>query len=323
LWGLGLPLGILAWTGFVFMAWRMLKGEWKKHILLWGWTAAYFAWQSIQWNSTLRYQLPIYPLLAIIAAWFVFGIYERGKQPLDSTARTTANRVWRWVGLGIGALVLLASAIWAYAFMGIYPAEHTRISAARWLIQEMPGPITLPIEQVDGSFNQPLPFEEGAIIRAGLPYARGFTPHVSGQLSRIHLPHVVDKKALSDPTVFSVEISSAAGEGTAIASGQEDIAHKVGLNESELYILLDESAPISAAQTYYLTIDVNDGDTDLEVCSPVKLLFQPGQEGEPNQIDLQQICIGRDQFPLILSYTAQVDSSLMGIAFTFTEFREP
>ncbi len=41
-WGLGLPLGILAWAGFLWMGWRMLKGEWRQHILLWGWTAILF-----------------------------------------------------------------------------------------------------------------------------------------------------------------------------------------------------------------------------------------------------------------------------------------
>ena len=73
LWGLGLPLGILAWAGFLYMGWRILKGEWR-HALLWGWTALYFLWQSLQFNPTMRYQLPIYPLLAMMAAWFVFEL---------------------------------------------------------------------------------------------------------------------------------------------------------------------------------------------------------------------------------------------------------
>ncbi|MGZ6347031.1 MAG: glycosyltransferase family 39 protein, partial [Anaerolineales bacterium] len=68
-WGLGLPLGILAWVGFLWMGWRMLKGDWRQHFLLWSWTAIYFVWQSLQYNPTMRYQLPIYPLLAMMAAW--------------------------------------------------------------------------------------------------------------------------------------------------------------------------------------------------------------------------------------------------------------
>jgi hypothetical protein len=70
IWGLGLPLGILAWIGFLYMGWRIFKGEWR-HALLWGWTAAYFLWQSLQFNPTMRYQLPIYPMLAMMAAWVV------------------------------------------------------------------------------------------------------------------------------------------------------------------------------------------------------------------------------------------------------------
>ena len=60
LWGLGLPLGILAWAGFAVMAWRILKGE-LQHAVLWGWTGLYFGWQSLVFNPTMRYQLPVYP----------------------------------------------------------------------------------------------------------------------------------------------------------------------------------------------------------------------------------------------------------------------
>jgi len=70
-WGLGLPLGILAWSGFLWMAWRIFRGE-LRHILLWGWTAAYLAGSHSPLNPTMRYQLPIYPLLCMMAAWFVF-----------------------------------------------------------------------------------------------------------------------------------------------------------------------------------------------------------------------------------------------------------
>jgi hypothetical protein len=49
------------------MGWRVVKGEWK-HALLWGWTAFYFIWQSLQFNPTMRYQLPVYPLLGMMAA---------------------------------------------------------------------------------------------------------------------------------------------------------------------------------------------------------------------------------------------------------------
>jgi hypothetical protein len=76
-WGLGLPLGLLAWAGFMWMGVRMLKGEWRKYALLWGWTLLYFAWQSLNFSRSMRYQLPVYPTLAIIAAWAIFALWSQ------------------------------------------------------------------------------------------------------------------------------------------------------------------------------------------------------------------------------------------------------
>lgn len=43
-WGLGLPLGLLASAGFLWMGWRILRGRWREYGLLWAWTGAYFLW---------------------------------------------------------------------------------------------------------------------------------------------------------------------------------------------------------------------------------------------------------------------------------------
>jgi len=68
IWGLGIPFGLLAWSGYAWMGWKIFsKRAWNPHLVMWVWTGLYFAWQSWQWNSMMRYQLPIYPLLAIFA----------------------------------------------------------------------------------------------------------------------------------------------------------------------------------------------------------------------------------------------------------------
>ena len=46
-WGLGVPLGILAFVGFLWAGWRMLKGDWPRHVVLWLWGGFYFVWQSL------------------------------------------------------------------------------------------------------------------------------------------------------------------------------------------------------------------------------------------------------------------------------------
>ncbi|MCE7861785.1 MAG: hypothetical protein DYG86_18615, partial [Chloroflexi bacterium CFX2] len=91
-WGLGLPLGILAWAGFLYMGWRILKGEYR-HLLLWGWTAFYFTWQSLQFNATMRYQLPIYPLLCMMSPSKAFTCATRlAWRPRVGCSRTCHHR---------------------------------------------------------------------------------------------------------------------------------------------------------------------------------------------------------------------------------------
>ncbi len=78
-WGLGLPLGLLACAGFLWMGWRIARGQWKNHLMLWAWSGIYFAWQSLSFTSSMRYLMLIYPSLAIIAAWAVVELWDRGK----------------------------------------------------------------------------------------------------------------------------------------------------------------------------------------------------------------------------------------------------
>ena len=185
-WGLGLPLGILAWAGFLLMGWRIIKGEWK-HLLLWGWTAFYFLWQSFQFNPTMRYQLPIYPLLAMMAAWFIF---ELASWKVETFKRVNLPAIFASV---IGVTVLVLTSVWAFAFQSIYLRDEPRIAASRWIFQNAPGPVNLQIETVDsGRYNQPLPVASNTLISPGVPYTLTFVPKHSGELSGVVLGHAFD-----------------------------------------------------------------------------------------------------------------------------------
>ena len=178
-WGLGLPLGILAWIGFLYMGWRILKGEWR-HALLWGWTAAYFVWQSLQFNPTMRYQLPIYPLLAMMAAWVVFE-----KLPITNYRLRTAYSVLR---ISLAVIVIGLTAAWAFAFQSIYTREEPRIAASRWIYQNVPGPINLHIETSEGeAYNQPLPIQPETAVNSSSPYDISFIARTDGLLTSISL----------------------------------------------------------------------------------------------------------------------------------------
>jgi hypothetical protein len=180
LWGLGLPLGILAWAGFILMAARLFKGE-LRHALLWGWTAVYFVWQSLAFNPTMRYQLPIYPLLHD-GGWFSSSCGPPGATGAPPPSAFPAS--------GSSPAVSLTAA-WAYAFTRIYTRPVTRVAATRWIYQNVPGPVNLRIQGEDGSqYQQPLPFGSGGLISEESPYTHLFAANASGALREIYLPHI-------------------------------------------------------------------------------------------------------------------------------------
>ena len=63
-----------------------------------------FRWQSLQFNPTMRYQLPIYPLLAMMAAWFVFELARLDVQRASKRVRISPR--FSAGVLGISVVVL-------------------------------------------------------------------------------------------------------------------------------------------------------------------------------------------------------------------------
>jgi len=224
LWGLGLPLGLLAWAGF-FWAGRCafvqlrnrriepsrqspwendaygsaplyndLGAGWRRHALIWSWTGFYFIWLSLTFNPTMRYLLPIYPTLAIYAAWLVLWLFDHGRSKQINRIIPAVLRPSAFIygSVSLGVVALLATFAWAFAFTRIYTRPVTRIAASRWVYQNIPGPVNLHIQTEDGVYNQPLPVFEGQVIQAGQPLSIPFTPKAGGRLTEITLPHVVD-----------------------------------------------------------------------------------------------------------------------------------
>jgi len=146
-WGLGIPLGLLAWFGLAILAVFKKGKESAKFWYLALWTIFYFLWQEIQYTRSMRYQMLVYPTLVIIAAFFIDILWEKGNdfiaksQKKIGEALTVASHV-----LGIGTL--MATLLWAFAFTRIYSRPVTRIQASYWIYQNVPGPINLQIEIV-------------------------------------------------------------------------------------------------------------------------------------------------------------------------------
>jgi YYY domain-containing protein len=178
LWGMGIPAGVAAWLGWLvagigFFRLAMSGGRaalWRKPVLaalvLWVWIAAYFGWMGGQFTLYLRYMLPISVPLVVFAAWLLAGPRQSAPLPSGSSLQAQAEEPEKRKGRALQkpdwptllarfalVVVILGTFAWAYAFTRIYTREHSRITAARWLLQHAPAGATITHE----SWDDPLP----------------------------------------------------------------------------------------------------------------------------------------------------------------------
>ncbi|MEK6223133.1 MAG: hypothetical protein N2D54_12885, partial [Chloroflexota bacterium] len=185
LWGQGISFGIISWAGFLWMGCKILKGEWHKHIILWGWTAFYFTWQSLAFNPTMRYQLPVYPALAVFGGWFVVRLW-------DWVSAQTQWKVWsrrliRPAVVLLGGAAVGLTVLWGLAFAQIYTRPVTRVAASEWIYENIPGPINLMVETDAGLQQQPVSFPYVLVVREGVHYTANFTPLREGTFTQVIL----------------------------------------------------------------------------------------------------------------------------------------
>ncbi|MEX2143440.1 MAG: DUF2298 domain-containing protein [Anaerolineales bacterium] len=193
-WGLGWPLALVCLAGFGWVGWRIYKGDWRKPVVvLWGWGAFYFLWQSIAFNPTMRYFLPFYPALVICGAWGLIRLWDAG----GSRTKARGNRGIQWQAWArpaaalAGVVAVLGAALWAWAFVQIYRQDVSRLEATRWIYQNLPGPITMTVMQEGRQAHDPLPVSYQQIISPEAPYFTNYFPREDGVLTQVAFKHVL------------------------------------------------------------------------------------------------------------------------------------
>lgn len=278
-WGLGLPLGVLAWAGFGLLAWYMLRNraEWTRHALLWGWVALYFGWQTLQFNPTMRYSLPIYPLLVIFAAFALFELLRAHRAALRFTA---------W---GLMVFTLLATAVYAFAFINIYREPITRVAASRWIYQNVPGPLMLAIQPQDGAatFNQPLSLPYDNLIRPNLPLVTSFVPRQAGTLQNIVIGQIVDKQAAPGEISLALLLTDAPDSAIPLATATLNLTFNGQAQTNEpLSFRIEPPLTLTAGQTIYLRLIVPLSAATVPVTARLELPFTGELETFSQAIDL-------------------------------------
>lgn len=199
LWGIGLPMAIVAWGGIIWTGIKLFKTKLahektRTHLLLWVWTVFYFLWQSTSFNPTMRYQLQIYAPLAVFSGWCVVKLLDL---PLKNQA------IWKKIlyitGKVVASFAIIGSIIWGLAFANIYTEDEPRYLASLWIVQNVPGAITLPIQTSQTeTYNQQIGIPQGYIFQNDNPYSFTIVAHESGEIQEINLYNLQTIELLED-----------------------------------------------------------------------------------------------------------------------------
>jgi hypothetical protein len=283
-WGMGLPLGVAAWLSFAVALWQVLRNgkNWQAHLLPLVWAGGYFLFMGTRWVKSVRYFLPIYPFLCLLAAW---GLLELWKW-----ASIKKNRSGRPARMGFAAMLmgitLFGSLVWANAFVdAVYRNNHTRIQAARWIYQNVPGPIQLSLENSEGIvWTEPVNGPENLRINQFNFHSQSFMLPVSGRLLQILLPKV----HVTQPGTMRVVIAND-------PQGKMPLAEAIlatGAAGGELTAGFDQ-VQLQAGVPYYVVISAESGGSI--IISRVVIANEHWDEGLPMPFD------GHDPFGQLYS----------------------
>jgi YYY domain-containing protein len=306
LWGMGLPMGLAALAGFLWMGWKIVRGEWQTHILLWAWTGLYSFWQGVAWVRAMRYQMLIYPSAAILAAWFLFQVWKWAR------VRKAPRISWaRILSIALIVLTIGGTFAWAFAFTRIYSRPVSRLAASKWIIQNLPGPINLQMVTEDGLINEPLAYRAGMLIEADKPYQIRFTPQASGTLFDLVIPHVAAGPGTSDPQTLEVSLSMVTQRNDILArSAVMDLfPTSDDLRGNAYTFTFAPGLAVIQDVDYLVTVSAPAGAAGLSLIGPIAVTIQSGEtiRRQVLPVTVQQVRTGQ---PYSMGFTVSKAGSV-------------
>jgi 4-amino-4-deoxy-L-arabinose transferase-like glycosyltransferase len=131
-WGMGLPLGLVAFGGVAFALYRAWRGPVRAEIwVLLSWVAVYFGLVGSLYVKFMRYMLPVSPAFAIMGAGLVCACARQ----LDTwRQRMPVAPGWaKGLGIGLGGVVILPTLFYALAFLNVYRGDHPWLNLSNWI----------------------------------------------------------------------------------------------------------------------------------------------------------------------------------------------
>ena len=257
-WGMGVPLGVAAWLGTALVLVQAGRAWWQKRsrrkarsgeprnwdliLIPLAWVLLTFLWQGMQYVKSVRYFLPIFPYLALFAAYLVVRAWDWAK----------VRRAGAKVAAGaLAALVLLGALAWAFAFIQIYTEPVTRVQASRWMYENVETAATLYYRTSDGEMGKvqlPLPAEH-TYAENERWLTTAFTPPKNIIATEVVMNHLTGQDGPSEGA-FRLQILSDLAEDPLLSQAQ--IEATFGGEGGERHVLDIPDVELSSEEIYYL-----------------------------------------------------------------------
>jgi len=250
LWGMGLTAGIAATLGFFWALWRIIKARpgWTSHVLIVSWVGLYFLFMSTRWVKSIRYFLPIYPFLLLLAGWALVELWNNvGK----SKAKKTGAAI-------VALIVILPSLLWANAFVDTYRQPVTRVQASRWMFENVPTGATLLYESDGESRQLQLPLRRFEFIQESVPLYVSFTMPENGIVTGVRFNYLSDPDAeFGSDNGESLNITLLDGR-TNTALAQKELVLQLG-NQRQSAMVELPGVPVAEGSVYTLLAEIGPG----------------------------------------------------------------
>ena len=156
-WGLGVPLGVVAWLAipFTVVVAAIDRRHLRADLILLVWVVPSLLFFESFEVRFLRYLFPLMPVMILLASRMMLWNLERAGDPvqrLKGAARETFAGIRQFrlplpaantalvmaLIIGLPVFVVASTAFYSLAFQRVYANEHPATQASRWILEEVP-----------------------------------------------------------------------------------------------------------------------------------------------------------------------------------------
>ncbi len=171
-WGMGLMLGLAALAGFLWLCWRVWKRDAGPWLVVLSWVVVYGAITGGFYVKYMRYMLPIYPFLTLMAASILIALLKFSRERVkDARTKSYIAIILPYIAI---VVVLAGTMFQGLALLNVYSQPNTRIQASRWIFSHLKPGSVLTYEQWDDSLPEAVDNHDPSIYQqVSYPNANG------------------------------------------------------------------------------------------------------------------------------------------------------